>query len=264
MNKKLLGIAAVALLGVSAAFAATTSTVYFTASGSLTKATTSTVAVAGINNENYGYIEDESCFTIKKYNGEYVLDNTKTICSYELVDSSKIENNNSSTKEDFKYLYSEVKLSDLEFTKKGDCVVIQVGLSATDDSTYTYTFEHSKSLHYEYENGVTRNEVIGYTDLTLSGTYKDLFDVRIGDGTDSLFLEDPTMTSRYLWDSKTSSFNSKGVYTYSDTNESKTITIDSSNTTEVLFLAIVLNQDVTSTVKFTDGFTFSLPAFTKN
>ena len=37
MNKKLLGIAAVALLGVSAAFAATTSTVYFTASGSLTK-----------------------------------------------------------------------------------------------------------------------------------------------------------------------------------------------------------------------------------
>ena len=37
MNKKLLGIAAVALLGVSAAFAATTSTVYFTASGTLTK-----------------------------------------------------------------------------------------------------------------------------------------------------------------------------------------------------------------------------------
>ena len=41
MNKKLLGIAAVALLGVSAAFAATTSTVYFTASGTLTKVVSS-------------------------------------------------------------------------------------------------------------------------------------------------------------------------------------------------------------------------------
>lgn len=37
MNKKLLGIAAVALLVVSVAFATTTSNIYFVTSGTLTK-----------------------------------------------------------------------------------------------------------------------------------------------------------------------------------------------------------------------------------
>ena len=37
MKKKFLGIAAVALLGIGAAFATTTSTIYFTTSGTLTK-----------------------------------------------------------------------------------------------------------------------------------------------------------------------------------------------------------------------------------
>ena len=62
MNKKLLGIAAVALLRVSATFAATTSTIYFTASGTLTKFISS---LSGVKETT-----DDPCGCIRSHTGE--------------------------------------------------------------------------------------------------------------------------------------------------------------------------------------------------
>ena len=115
MNKKLLGIAAVALLGVSASFAATTSTVYFTASGNLNKYEEEAgygvcYFLTDLCNDN-----DELIYVAsKKYNGELVTSGKS--CSAEFIESTQMKNNNTNTSSLFQYVYKGINLSELTFS----------------------------------------------------------------------------------------------------------------------------------------------------
>ena len=264
MNKKLLGITAICLLGVGAAFASTTSTVYFTASGNLIKTEDQGLGigyyVADVTNTGYPE-NDTNNYSLKIYNGEYVLDTSKSICTVTPISTSKVENKNSSTKSSSPYLYSEVSLSDLEFKRKGDGIVIHIAISAIDDNTnYSYTFSNVIDCEYKYNDVTKKNYQIGYSKLNVEGTYKDYFDVIISNKIDSIFLTNVSMTKRYLYN------DSKGVFTYSKSSESLSLTTGSNGYASGVtsfYLALILKEDSSLSTSFSDGIKFSLPKFSK-
>ena len=265
MNKKLLGIVAVALLGVSAAFAATTSTVYFTASGTLTKVEASGVGLLECKNKlplKAGkYCSDYSA--IKKYQGVDILDNssedTLTACTVTLDETTKVTNSNSAYITDnggydddaIKYLYTNVTLSNLEFEMAGDYIVLPITLLSIDGSNYSYNFQNSISLveTNSADNSSSSGEIVGYSDLTVSGDDASLFTVRFG--TDAFYMLYPSQSSR----------DYDGItYTYSSTTETGTI---STSTDSILgYVSIQLKENVTTAKKFS-SLSFSLPEFSK-
>ena len=253
MNKKLLGIAAVALLGVSAAFAATTSTVYFTASGNLTKYEEEAgYGVCTIMN-NIKNSDDGVIVGSKKYAGELVT--TGNSCSAQLISSTKLTNNNTATKGTYGSAYKGISLSDLTFSLKGDYVMLAVGLIPVTDTSYYFEFENSKSFSYTYENQ-EYTSCSGYSaldsDTYVTGDNKSKFTYKIGD--------DPDL----LLDPKISSATKQGLsFTYSATTKKAKLELNAtSDRSTYLYLYIELNEDVSKDAEFSD-LTISLPEFTK-
>ena len=266
MNKKLLGIAAVALLGVSAAFAATTSTVYFTASGTLTKVEASGVGLLGYNNllplETGKYCTDKCA--IKKYQGVEIIDKNNstdrlTACSVTLDETTKVTNSNSAyiaangsyAGDSINYLYTNVTLSNLEFEMAGDYIVLPITLLSIDGSNYSYNFQNSISMVKANSSAGWTNpaNIVGYSDLTVSGDDASLFTVRFG--TDAFYMLYPSQSSREF----------EGItYTYSSTTE--TGTISTSTDSIVGYVSIQLKENVTTAKKFS-SLSFSLPEFSK-
>ena len=194
MNKKLLGIAAVALLGVSAAFAATTSTVYFTASGTLTKfiesqikdKETSTDKGSGNHDSDNGiacgvsYVETSltlnsttSLTAEKKYNGD--VESTDSACTVQYSTYGKVSTgidtniawNNPS------YVYHEIILNNLEFSKAGDYLLLPVAFyNATSNIQYFNTLPYKTYVKGDFQS---------FYNLTAkSNSYSNLFTIRLG------------------------------------------------------------------------------------
>ena len=258
MNKKLLGIAAVALLGVSAAFAATTSTVYFTASGTLTK----------YEEEGYGAVvlytnildsnNNPSYYALKKYAGEEV--NTGNSCTATLIDSTKVTNNNSysNNSSDFKfeYAYKGISVKDLNFSKKGDYVVFGIVITSLTNSSYYYNFTNSKKLTYSSDE-----RLVGYSEIdstaNVSGTYKEKFNYRFG--SDPFYVANPDIETLTTYDGVSETFSS--------TSETCKIKLGNDTTSGEapvagIYLCIELKEDVSDTTTFTD-LTINLPEIPK-
>ena len=253
MNKKLLGIAAVALLGVSAAFAATTSTVYFTASGTLTKQEENGVGVIAYFDSLPEDDDDtvNSLYTIKKYQGKEIIDSTGTLkaCTVTLDDTTKIDNPNETYKDVYKYIYSSVTISNLEFEKAGDYIVIPFALASKNSNAYYYNFANSISCYFKGTANNSNTTIYGYSDLTVSGDDASLFTVRFGDS--NIYMLDPDITTKTT---------SAGTYTYSSTDE--ICSINTSNGYALFCISIQLKEDVTTAKKFS-SLSFSLPEFSK-
>ena len=174
MNKKLLGIAAVALLGVSAAFAATTSTVYFTASGTLTKVLDSQVK----DNEGDGTGKtDEGKLAVgvsyvdtstskKVYKGEDASSSSDYTIKVSYSKSTRvatgITDGVSTTQPS--YVYKDISLSGLKFSEKGDYVYIPF------------------SIYNTYENGkVTWDPFIKVYSASIDSNSYDIYGMSVTD-----------------------------------------------------------------------------------
>ncbi len=259
MNKKLLGIAAVALLGVSAAFAATTSTVYFTASGNLTKYEEeagygAVDFLTDLCNDN-GELTYEAS---KKYNGELVKSGNS--CNAELIKSTQMTNNNSTTNKYYEYAYKGINLSGLTFSQKGDYVILEIMLIPITSNSYYFTFEHSKSVTLDDNTSIISGYSTLDTNKYVTGDAKDKFTYKIG--TDPFQLINPDVKS-FSYDLTIAENSITYNYSFSDTNEAAKIELNSASTNaQGLFFYIELNEDVTETTKFSD-LTISLPEFTK-
>ena len=254
MNKKLLGIAAVALLGVSAAFAATTSTVYFTASGTLTKQEASGVGVIAYSDllpKNDNDDNDNFQYVIKKYQGKEIIDSagTSKACTVTLDDSTKVDNPNETFKKNYPYIYSNVTISNLEFEKSGDYIVIPFCLASKNSNAYYYNFANSISCYFKGTANNSNTTIYGYSDLTVSGDDASLFTVRFGDS--NIYMLDPDITTKTTSD---------GTYTYSSTSE--ICSINTSVGFAYFYVSIQLKEDVTTAKKFS-SLSFSLPEFSK-
>ena len=187
MNKKSLGIAAIALLGVSAAFAATTSTVYFTASGTLTKVVNkldfitetttnpnggehsseeSKIGVSYVENYFVGNTTRTGSTDIKaykKYQGSEVTssESTATACTVEYYSGTRkatgvaLGDNESYSAIKPPYVYNEITLSGLTFSKQYDYIVLPIVIYNAESYDMQFVTEASYSYNsyksYKYD-----------------------------------------------------------------------------------------------------------------
>ena len=170
MNKKLLGIAAVALLGVSAAFAATTSTVYFTASGNLTKY----IAPLDPSNEQdkqsgeSDHSNDLPAGVSKVYSTIGTdATSVKAISKGETLTSGSIgvkyskngktvnPSSDSTYVSNAPYIYHELYVSGMEFSQKGDLYLIPVNFTNFHENDLTmdvyWSSSDSKCYYTDYK-----------------------------------------------------------------------------------------------------------------
>ncbi len=210
MNKKLLGIAAVALLGASAAFAATTSTVYFTASGTLTKFISPLSGVEETSDDpssgtrphtdekdvgvsfvytNFEITKNESSYQYPcqgKYNGESITKN-ETANPLSVTYSKVGRVANASNVTDYTpvtppYIYKEMYLNNLKFSKAYDYYfipfyVVNLDISAHSWSGFDYYGNNSKTL-------------TAPTEIKLTSSYSAYYYVQIEDGMNDLSTDD--------------------------------------------------------------------------
>ena len=256
MNKKLLGIAAVALLGVSAAFAATTSTVYFTASGTLTKFVASQNAGyedpdtgSGVDHSNdykigVSYVEtsltqnqNTNLTASKVYQGNAITTANTSACTVKYSTNGKIA---TGITEDVKwnnpsYIYHEILVSKLEFSKSGDYVILPVVIYNAEDFDMTTNentaYNDDGDVPNYYYNLSFNNKV--------DGTAQTNFDVRLASSSE-VALKGASYFTNVSTSQLPASFGSK-----------------SSNT---LYLYIGLNSDITTTTEFS-GYSILLPKF---
>ena len=262
MNKKLLGIAAVALLGVSAAFAATTSTVYFTASGTLTKFVES--QNAGVEDPNTGsgvdhssdykigvsYVETSIPTLVDTgLNAEKVLKGEKATTGYACtVKYSTNGKTATGITENIKwnnpsYIYHEILVSELEFSKANDYVILPVVIYNAESSTMQTTkklTKYSDASNY-------------YFDLTMkdsvNGNAVSKFDVRLA-SSNEVALKGASLSC------------------FSNSSTSAAPLPFKSKESTTLYLYIGINADVTSDEASTNegkfsGYSILLPEFTE-
>ena len=177
MNKKLLGITAICLLGVGAAFASTTSTVYFTASGNLTKY----IAPLDPSNEQDKKDGENEHSSEKPIGISQVYTtigtartNVKAISKGEELTSGSIEvkyskngktANPSTTKKYVNkapYIYHEIYISGMEFSQKGDLYLIPIVITNFD------SVSHYISYYYEPGSGDHQFKYTDYVSLSIS------------------------------------------------------------------------------------------------
>ena len=277
MNKKLLGIAAVALLGVSAAFAATTSTVYFTASGTLTKVVKALDGIDETDDNPSGNthsddehaigvskvetsIDSSACLAERKFKGEVVT--TGEVCTVQYSKVGRVETGKSGTTiSEPPYIYKELILSNLEFSKAGDYILIPFYIYNAE--SYECIFnkacpynnaltsnqggQASDNTHYYYEhntgNGFTSND-----------TLKKYFNIRLGN-TKSAVKEKNV--------GATESTDSGKTYTYL-INAGGFAPNFTTGSSTLLYLYIELIADYTESTSLSfSNQTIKIPAFTK-
>ena len=259
MNKKLLGIAAVALLGVSAAFAATTSTVYFTASGTLTKVVDPLDGIEQTGDNPGGRTHDgEVAIGVSKvevsttasvaaqaaYKGETI--STGDVCKVRYSTVGRLATGKTGTTvSEPPYVYKELILSEFKLSKKDDYVLIPFYIYNATSATQYFAIAPdaiqskgsfvSADSHYYY---------------TLSGS-DDLYtycDVRIGN------------TKSAAKAKLTGDTEGDGASYY---NSPSNVYPDfTSNSSTTLYLYIGLKADFTeSTDKTITNATIALPSF---
>ena len=247
MNKKLLGIAAVALLGVSAAFAATTSTVYFTASGTLTKVSTPSFGVYST------YIADSgSTIPSYVYNGEETLvSNIKATPS----DDGKVENTKLVTGcTDNDYLYTKYTLSGLNFSKAKDYLLF--GINLVNNESKSYSFTYNKAVAYT-QNG-TNETIGGYTSCSVTGTNADKFSVKLGTCIELMLDDEFTSSYYYIKGDSSTKYTFEKTQTFDDNSKQYCI---SAKAADQLYVLIQLNKDITSETAGDFSLNITLPTF---
>ena len=185
MNKKLLGIAAVALLGVSAAFAATTSTVYFTASGTLTKY----LAPLDPTNEQdkqsgeSDHSSEKAVGVSKVFTtiGTSGVDTVRAVSKGETLTSGSIgvkyskngKTANPCTDSTFvannPYIYHEIYISGMQFSKAEDYYIIPIRIANFDSVSHFISGVTKQSQSYYTSGSETRTYLYSdYTSLTVT------------------------------------------------------------------------------------------------
>ena len=246
MNKKILGIAAVALLGVSAAFAATTSTVYFTASGTLTKYDAPSFGLYSVYT-----IDREASLPDYVCNGEETsLDNIK--CT--LLDDGRVENTKTVSGYTNDYLYTKCEISGLNFSKKDDYCFISLAFLNNDDNAYSFAYDVVRKITVSNYDGEI---VTGYSLATVEGTKASKFSVKISNFT-PLLVNDSFSTFTYT-DS-----NGTTTYTMKESLESKSESCTlPSKSFYYMTMSIQLNEDITSETAGDFSLNITLPEFTR-
>ena len=201
MKKKFLGIVAVAFLGIGAAFATTTSTVYFTSSGTLTKYEDVLDGVIQTDNDpsngtrphsnesNIGiakvFTSFESGTDSQKVTGVYMgkevtKDDTTNPLRAIYSRTGRIANPNSNTNYSLSnppYIYKEIYLENLRFSKAGDHYFIPI-------QVYGYNNGSNSVLWYWNDLGVCYNNSTNYlyvftqpTTINLTSNYTCTYQV---------------------------------------------------------------------------------------
>ena len=283
MNKKLLGIAAVALLGVSAAFAATTSTVYFTASGTLTKVLDSQVkdqtdALEGdgtgetdSDKEAIGvsYVENKIANGVKMvYNGNSISsgDATYDKISINYFKSTRVATGitDNLTVDNPSYVYKDISISGLNFSKKGDYLYLPFKMfnatgyeaSATFMTSYL-EYDGNNFCAYELKNDKDNTYISGLTEDSndVTSTYFKVVIARFNYSTDTSgrTFNDNTITQLQNIGSATTYNTGDADYNYFGTSKSLNCG-----------LFIELQQNITtSTLNGSfSGLKIKLPSFT--
>ena len=277
MNKKLLGIAAVALLGVSAAFAATTSTVYFTASGTLTKVaealgketddtgsgnTHTSDSKIGIS---YVYTKfsdsDSNVSDMQDYlrptavsKGNKISDDTTAPLSVEYSRNGKVANpSTTNTTYDLSnppYIYHEVYLKGLSFSKEGDYYIIPFDLCSFEDDSYSIACKQ-----YDLTTTLTKTNKLKNLNNNLSTTKAT---IRETESKEITLDADANYKASYLFMTSSKKNDSSSLSNPTDS----TITLTKNNP-QLLYLYITVSTDYTGSKTSFSGVSIPLPEFTK-
>ena len=253
MNTKILGLLGISMLGISAAFAVTTSSVYFTASGNLSKyvspivdedtssSTThdysSTYAIgASYHVDDLTSDDDQNETAIKVYDG--TNQDTGKACKVKYVTASRTATNLSGDSSHLNppYVYKEISISELNFAKVNDYVVIPF---------YIYNVNE----YSMYWNGILKNSVPNYSvDITLTG----LKDATTTEDVTSTYLKCVATTSKDI--------NFSGsLIKEGDTGVSTGSLEFKSQGSTLIYLGISLIKEVESNTIF--SISFNLPEF---
>ena len=252
MNKKLLGIAAVALLGVSAAFAATTSTVYFTASGTLTKYDAPSFGLESI------VVGDAvTSLPLYVYKGE---ETSTSNISCTPLDDGKVENTKVVAGHTSDYLYTKYKISGLKFQNKGDYCFFTLNYLNNEDKAFSFTYDVVRKVKLtNNKNSNASLSIGGYSNASsIVGNNADKFSVKIGNA-GPLMLDDNFGSYSYYFKSDVSTIY---TYTVEETlaSNSESYSVGAKSTGGLLML-IQLNEDITTDSELSLNVT--LPTFKK-
>lgn len=166
MNKKFLGILSIGILGVSAAFASVTSTVYFTSSGTLTKYISplgketskgSSATHADEIGVGISYVETSLSNNAKKiYGNKEYTNGSACDVSYSINGKFTTNNTGDYSATNPYYLYREIVLENITFYNKGDYIFLPFYVYNTLDSNRV------RWTYYEYQFSINSTSINGY------------------------------------------------------------------------------------------------------